>query len=200
MTEEAKKDDAPKKGRKLPIIVAGVVVALAAGGGGAYFFLKGGKHEEDPKVAEEAQRQKELKSKVFVNLEPFTVNLAGEEERFAQVSIVLELASNELGEEIKTLMPAVRNNVLLLLSGKEPRDLITLEGKELLADQVAVQTLKAIGRFTPETPKAKKEDAEHADGAHSGEADEKSEAKPHAVKASMAVPLVKVHFSQFIVQ
>jgi flagellar basal body-associated protein FliL len=34
-------------------------------------------------------------------------------------------------------MPAVRNRILLLLSAKEPRELMTLEGEPLLAADVA---------------------------------------------------------------
>jgi len=40
------------------------------------------------------------------------------------------------GEMVKTLMPAVRNEVLLLLGSKAAEDLSTREGKEALAKEI----------------------------------------------------------------
>lgn len=205
MSAEAKDDAAaPKKSKKMLIIILAVVL-LAGGGGGAFFFMKknAAHGDEDTHAAEEAQRKKDMKSKVFVNLEPFTINLAGDEDRFAQVAVVLEVVNNEMGEEIKALMPAVRNRVLLLLSGKTPKDLLTTEGKEQLAVEIAVQTLAGIGReeeayggSKPKKKKKKKADEE--------EDDEEDEDTPRKKKKGRVVDTesipIRVHFAQFIVQ
>lgn len=205
MSAEAKDDAAPpKKSKKLLIIILAAVL-LAGGGGGAFFYMKknAAHGEEDTHAAEEAQRKKDMKSKVFVNLEPFTINLAGDEDRFAQVAVVLEVANNEMGEEIKALMPAVRNRVLLLLSGKEPRDLLTTEGKELLAVEIAVQTLGAIGRedeaYGSKAKKKKKKKRDEDEGDDEEDEDAPRKKKKGRVVDQESIP-VRVHFAQFIVQ
>ena len=56
---------------------------------------------------------------VFVPLDMFTVNLADREaERYAQIGITLELADAKAGEQMKVYMPAVRNNILMVLAHK----------------------------------------------------------------------------------
>jgi flagellar FliL protein len=220
MAEDAKEnaEGSGKKGKK-GLLIAILAVVLLAGGGGAAFFMMKGKKDADPHAAEEAHRKKEMHSKVFVNLEPFTVNLADEEDRFVQVAVVLEVLNNETAEEIKVLMPAVRNRVLLLLSSKYSKDLLSVKGKELLAKQIAESTARAIGwepsAARPKSkPKAKakprSEDDENAaddaektadaakeggDGEEDGdEAERKPAPKPNPN------PIAKVHFAQFIVQ
>ena len=160
MAEEAKVAEKPKS-KKMLIIAIAAVVLLGGGGAGAWFFMKS-KHEPDPHVAEEAQRKKEMKAKVFVTLEPFTVNLADEEDRFAQVAVVLEVINNETAEEIKTLMPAVRSKILLLLSSKQSRDLLSIAGMKQLANEIAETASRSVGWAPPKAvaPKKKKKKAE----------------------------------------
>ena len=56
---------------------------------------------------------------VFVPLDNFTVNLADREaERYAQIGISLELTDAKAGERIKVFMPAIRNNILMVLAHK----------------------------------------------------------------------------------
>ena len=77
---------APKKSKKLLIIILAVVLLVVLGGGAAFMLLKKGDHEEgDEEVAEETAKPKKKDKKkdaqaapVFVNMEPFTVNLVPE--------------------------------------------------------------------------------------------------------------------------
>lgn len=197
MAEEAKDDSAkPKKSKKMLVIVLAIVL-LAGGGGAGWFFFMRGKHEQaDDHASQEAKRKKELKARVFVNLEPFTVNLADEDDRFAQVAVVLEVDNNETSEEIKSLMPAVRSRILLLLSSKQAADLLSLEGKEKLAEQIAMSTAEAIGKAPKKSKKKRKkveeeDDEEDADG-EGGKAASKSN--------GFSGPITGVNFAQFIVQ
>jgi flagellar FliL protein len=211
------KEAAPKpKSKKGLIIAVAATLLMSAGGAGAWFMLGGA--PDNSQAAEEAHRKKELKSRVFVNLEPFTVNLADDEDRFAQVAVVLEVINGASAEDIKTLMPSVRNKVLLLLSSKRARDLLSVEGKEILASQIADATARVIG-WTP--PKAGAGDAPHGtdadkdsaadpDAAPDAEQDAagrkdaaagKDAASGKDAKAkSPASPVSSVHFSQFIIQ
>ena len=149
---------APKKKGKL-LVIAGIVVVLLAGGGGAAAFLMkktGDAHaeaadadeddgEHDAKAAKKKKKKKAEGAPVFVTLEPFTVNLADTEaDRLAQVAVVFEAGDKKVDEAVKAQMPAVRNAILLLLSSKTGRELLTLEGKEKLAAQIAETVNKRL--------------------------------------------------------
>ncbi len=199
----------PKKGKKGLILILAAVLLLAGGGGAAWWFLKGNKNEDPDVAAEKAaveRKKKEKKARVFLPLEQFTVNLSGEGERFAQVAVILEVTNNEIAEEIKVEMPSVRNKILLLLSAKQPKELLSLEGKETLARQIAEVTSRAIGwdpapkkKVKPKKKKKKTEDDEDEEDPPPEEAEGKELAK--AAKAeSVPLPVESVHFSQFIVQ
>ncbi len=130
-----------KKGKKLLII--GLALALLGGGGGAgaWYFLRPKHH--DPK--EEAKKEAAKHPPAFVNLEPFTVNLQDDEEaHFLQTEIVFEIVGNELVEPMKAQMPALRSNILLLLSSKTSHDISTIEGKRKLAQEIMAEARKRL--------------------------------------------------------
>ncbi|HTT10258.1 MAG TPA: flagellar basal body-associated FliL family protein [Burkholderiaceae bacterium] len=162
---------APKKGRsKLLIIIAAALALLGGGGGAAAYFVLGKKHdvaqveeEEDaPAEGEQAAKDKpeakgeklapkKVKKKkksgapVFVELDMFTANLRDDEgDRFIQVKLVAEVRDAPAGEMLKTMMPAVRNEVLLLLGSKEVKDVSTREGKEKLAGEIVAAANKTL--------------------------------------------------------
>jgi flagellar FliL protein len=143
MTDKAENEPAPKKTgkKKLLIIAAVATVALLAGGGALAFVLLGKK----PDAGAEA-RVEPRKMPVFVDLETFTVNLKDKEggDRFLQVKLVAEVKDSAGGEMVKTLMPAVRNEVLLLLGSKAAEDLSTREGKEALAKEIVAAANKPL--------------------------------------------------------
>ncbi len=135
---------APKKSKKLLIIILAVVlVVVLAGGGAAFMLLKKGDHEEgDEEVAEETAKPKKKDKKkeahaapVFVNLDPFTVNLVPETgDQYLQVILSLELEDATADPQLKALTPKIRNNITLLLSSKKASELLPKEGKEKLAE------------------------------------------------------------------
>jgi flagellar FliL protein len=85
------------------------------------------------------------KTPVFVDLEMFTVNLRdSDNERFLQVKLVAEMKDAASGELLKTMMPAVRNEILLLLSSKQAADVASREGKEKLAKEIVVAANKPL--------------------------------------------------------
>ena len=135
---------APKQSKKLLIIILAVVlVVVLAGGGAAFMLLKKGDHEEgDEEVAEETTKPKKKDKKkeahaapVFVNLDPFTVNLVPETgDQYLQVILSLELEDATADPQLKALTPKIRNNITLLLSSKKASELLPKEGKEKLAE------------------------------------------------------------------
>lgn len=141
------KGRAKGKGRSLLIAGIGAVVMLA-GGGGAYMLLEG-----KPGVDGAQARTEARKIPVFVDLDQFTVNLRGDPdgnggERFIQVKLVAELKDAAGGEMVKSMMPSVRNEILLLLGGKTAEELSQREGKEQLARDIVA----AVNRPLEGTP------------------------------------------------
>jgi flagellar FliL protein len=135
---------AGKKG--LLIVVAAVVVALAAGGAGAWFFLH---HKSDEHAIEAKPKAPHLAPPIFVTLEPFVVNMAGEVQHFLQVGIDLRVADGAVSEQIKEHLPEIRNGVLLLLSSKKVEDLASMDQKNRLRDEIREAANKPLGVETP---------------------------------------------------
>ena len=173
--------------KKLIIILVAVLLVLAAAGGGVVFWLKAKAHaaqEAEDEAAGESAGAKPAPKRdpkavpVFVPLENFTVNLADREaDRYAQIGISLELDDAKSSEKIKVFMPAIRNNILMVLAHKRSSDLLERSGKEKLANEVLRETERALG-LEPVVPgAAAKKDASQ---------------EPRPVRA--------VHFSNFIIQ
>ncbi|MCW7540559.1 flagellar basal body-associated FliL family protein [Aquabacterium sp. A7-Y] len=185
---------APKKSPKKLIlgIVAGVVVLLVAAAVALMMMKKSGAEEdaeEDTHAEQEHKPKKASGPPVFLPLDPFTVNLADKDsERYAQVGITLEVDSPESAEELKGYMPAIRNNVLMVLSHKTAEELLDRSGKEKLAAEIMREAVRPMGIEL---------DDENA------EADEEDTPKPKKKKKKKKTvhnPVHQVLFSNFIIQ
>jgi flagellar protein FliL len=144
---------APAKGKKKLIVIVAAVLVVALLGVGALLMLKKPAAEEGDEAAE-APAKKAAVAKthdpknppVYAPLDPFTVNLADKDaERYAQVGITLELDDPTTADALKTFLPAVRNNVLLLLASKTSAELLAPDGKTRLAREVARATSRGLG-------------------------------------------------------
>lgn len=135
---------APKKGGMKKLIVIGVAAtALLAGAGGAAAYLLMGKKHADSEQAEKKAEPKKMP--VFVDLDTFTVNLREpDDDRFMQLKLVAEMKDAPSGEVLKTMMPAVRSEILLLLSSKLAQDVNSREGKEALAKEIVAAANKPL--------------------------------------------------------
>lgn len=187
MSEKSAQPDQPaKKGKKKLILILVAVLLLAGGGGAAaWMMMKKPPADAEDEAEVEAPAPAKRKAPVFVPLDQFTVNLADEGgERFAQVAMVLEVEKPETGDAVKAHMPAIRNSILMLLSSKHSKDLLTLPGKEKLAAEVAEQTGIQLGWEPP--PEAEPP----------SEGTQRRRSRPR----SKPNPIAAVHFSHFIVQ
>lgn len=161
-----------RKGKGKLLIIIAVALTLLGGGGGAaaYFMLGKSKHdvaqnddeEEAPGESQQTTKEKsdakpdkanpkkgKKKKKngppVFVELDMFTANLKDDDgDRFIQMKLVAEVRDQPSGEMLKNMMPAVRNEVLLLLGSKEAKDIATREGKEKLAGEIVAAANKTL--------------------------------------------------------
>jgi flagellar FliL protein len=134
--------EAPKKGGKKKLLIIGMVAGVALlGGGGALAYVLMGKKGDGA----EGKKVEARKMPVFVDLDTFTVNLKDNDgERFLQAKLVAEVKDAAGGELVKTLMPAVRNEILLLLGSKDAGQLATREGKESLAKEIVAAANKPL--------------------------------------------------------
>lgn len=174
--------------KKLLILIGAVLLLVLVGGGaGGYYVLQQRKaaaalaeagEDGDADVQEAKHKKKEGKkagAPVFLPLELFTVNLADREaERYAQVGITLEVADSKTGDQLKAYMPAIRNDILMLLAHKRADELQEHDGKVALARDIKRAAAKPL-----------QSDDAQGDDDRDGEGEE---------------PVRAVHFSAFIIQ
>ena len=191
---EAQADSEEQSGGKKPkgklLVVVAAIAVLALGGGAAAWFLLSGKPADHAKPAAVVPSS----PPVFVTLEPFVVNLAGESERYVQVGIDLKVADSHVPDKIKEHMPEIRNGVLLLLSSKNAEELATLEGKNQLRQEIraAVNTALGLSAPAPTSPPAPANETSAAVGeAHASD----SPAAAHAAAGALDVLL-----TSFVIQ
>jgi len=193
--------------KKLVLMVAVAALVLGGGGVGALVYMKKQKAAaeaaaEDGDAADATPAKHEKKREkgekpVFVPMDAFVVNLADHDaDRYAQIGIVLEVPDEHAGEEIKTYLPAIRNNILLLLAHKSSADLSGGDGKELLAKQIRREALRAMGEDVDEDDDAVP--ARAADGASAAAAPARKKKKKAAENEN--APIRSVQFSSFIIQ
>lgn len=135
----------PKKSKKLLIIIAAALVLLLVFAGGAALLIMKNQSahegEEGEVAAENGSPAKKKGAKevdpVYVALDAFVVNLGSENGGpFLQLTISVEVEDMLVGDRLKKTTPKLRNDVIMLLSGKQADELITKEGKETLAKEV----------------------------------------------------------------
>ena len=206
-----------RRGKLLLLLLAGLV--LAGGGGGAWFFLL-----RTPEAGGEQTASKAPPAKpVFVNLEPFTVNLQPESgEQYLQVVATLKVLNDATSETVKTVMPEIRHRLLLLLSSKKASQIASVEGRQRLSEEMRYETnviLWTAAGITPKAPEVPPKpitsapaqegeaaggeaNAEGASGAQAQPATEDRAAeKPAALpKPAPDDPVQNVFFTSFIIQ
>jgi len=133
-------------------IIIGVVVALAAGGG--WYMTQGkaasgeeaaaGEHGEAP--AGEHGEAGGGSSAQYLTLDPpLIVNIGqNSKARYLQVSLDVMATETAAIDAVKKHMPAIRNNLVLLLSNQQYDLLSTMEGKESLRTQILEQIKSTI--------------------------------------------------------
>ena len=180
-----------RKKSKLLVIIIALAVVLAAAGAGAWFFLFNQTDEDgEPKVSS--------KPAVFLPVDQFTVNLQPEDgQQYLQVAMTLKVVDQAVAESIKALMPEVRSRVLLLLSSKKPSQLVTLEGKNKLIEEIAREVETGLAGDKSAKPAKKKSDVEAKKVKGKAKAKAQDE---EASKAAAPARVLAVYFTHFIVQ
>ena len=208
-TAAAAEAPAPAKGKKKLIIIVAAAAVLVLGGGGVAMMMmkKSAAAADEAGDAEGGKKPAPVKAAVkfdpkmaptFVPLDAFTVNLADRTaDRYAQIGITLEIADPKIGEQIKVFMPAIRNNVLMVIAERSAEELMGRDGKARLAEKVRRETSRALGYEVDDDDD--EDEAASAGGAGKTSAPAKP-AKKKKKRAAPDLPVRAVHFSNFIIQ
>lgn len=200
-TADASADTKPKKSKKLLFIIIGVVVLALVGAGAAFFLMKKGHDEEGGEegatAAAEAPepppppKHDPKAPPTFLPLDAMVVNLADEGgNRFVQLAITLQLDDPKVAEDMKVYMPAIRNGILMLISQRTAEQMLVVEGKEDLTQDI-IGEISAVMGYDYEDPR---EDATETEAAAA------PKGKKPKRKRAVYNPIRGVLFSSFIVQ
>ena len=161
-TEEKTEAPAEKKsGSMLLIIIIVVLILLILVGAVVAILMMGGDdssqqssqnvQQNQPKQRMQQQNQSQGRANLqsatpFVEigtmfpLDTFTVNLLSDSgKRYLKVEMNLELGSEELGAELDSKTPVIRDTIIRLLSSKSLEEISTAKGKGKLKQQIVDQ-------------------------------------------------------------
>lgn len=169
------------KGKKM-VVIGAVVALLIIAAAGAFLFLKSRQAVDEMDQDHDAAPAPVISVPTFMPLETMVVNLADRGgDRFAQIGITLELRDAKSEEQIKQLMPSIRNGILLLVSQRSADELLLSEGKRRLAMDIQADIGRHLG-IPPAPPR-------------SAQSDEYEEDVPRPRN-----PVRRVLFSSFLIQ
>jgi flagellar FliL protein len=155
-----------KRGSKLLLIILLIAVLILILAVGAVFALlmtkkgTGGNTESvpPPPVAVSAPAFTPVvdlnKPPVFVQLEPFTVNLRareGEDNHYLQADISLRVIDQKTGDALKGWMPEIRNRINLILTAKSISDIQNDLSHEKMQNEI-LRGLNAMFGVPPPPP------------------------------------------------
>lgn len=146
--ESAENLPPPKKSKKTLFIILGIVV-LVAGGGVAYMLMQNSEAEKKAAEAEANRPENILKKQltdrkqnsppIYIPLDEMIVNLPGRGgEHYLQTKIVLRTADSATEGKVKQFMPVIRDKIITVLSSRQMQELATVEGKTMMAREVAL--------------------------------------------------------------
>jgi flagellar FliL protein len=137
---------APKKKRSKLVFVLVVLMLLAGSAAGAYFFYGdqildryginafAGRNAAKKEAA--VKQGKGGSSGPILTLEPFIFNLAGNNSKFAKVSLAVHLQDGKAFEEAKKMVPVLRDKALTVLSAKSAEMLIDVNNRDSIKKEL----------------------------------------------------------------
>lgn len=145
---EGGQQEPPKSGKKNLIIILGVIL-LAAGGVGGYMYMQHSaeekKHQEEEAnrpeniLKRQLMERKENAPPIYIPLDEMIVNLPGRGgEHYLQTKIVLRTNDSATEGKVKNFMPVIRDKILTVLSSRQMQELATVEGKVMMAREIAL--------------------------------------------------------------
>lgn len=156
--QEQPADDIEAKKKKKPILlfaIIGLVVVIIVAGLGSYFFLfkKTSNEALEKEIAGDVGAKGDKNAKtdtkvgIMVDIEPFVVNLDDPKAKhFLKIAITLEVPDEKAKEEIEKLMPKIKNEIIMVLSSKTLDDIVPVDGKVKLRDELMVRLTNILGQ------------------------------------------------------
>ena len=134
--DEPAVEDVPQK-KKLPlkklIIIGAAALILVGGGTGGFIYYK---KMSDKK--EQVQQQAPVGA--VWPMEPFIVNIQDQgADRYLKIIVELDISDKNCIAELNQLKPKLRDNILDLLSSKTYKDIVDINGKQRLRDEIMMR-------------------------------------------------------------
>lgn len=138
------------------IIIAVAVLLLAVVAGGAAYFMLGKDPDAQAGAVAGVDQAGEVpamvpgKPPIYFGLDPdFVVAFQNPKTvRFLKASIEVVVYDQDVIDDLKLHMPAVRDAVLLLFSMQKEEDLMSIEGKEAFRAQILEKIRSTLERLT----------------------------------------------------
>jgi flagellar FliL protein len=138
--EEIEEKPVGSKKKLILIIVIGLII-IGGGAGGAFFFMGDKSGEPSAEVVEEVVK----KAHYFSLDPPFVVNFHSDGRgRFLQITLDAMTHDEAVLDVVRTHMPAIRNDLILLFSEQDSATLVTPEGKDALRAATLATIQKVI--------------------------------------------------------
>jgi flagellar FliL protein len=136
------------KSKMMLFLIIGLIVVLAGAVGG-YFYMQHNAEQKRQQEAEDKRPENILKKQlmerkdnaapIYIALDEMIVNLPGRGgEHYLQTKMVLRTNDGSTEDKIKKFMPVIRDKVITVLSSRQMQELATVEGKTLMAREVAL--------------------------------------------------------------
>lgn len=179
------------------ILIISLIVLLLAGGGTAAYLLLNNDNEEAAETAEtdgsgaDASDTTETPRKpaIYEAIKPpLIVNFKDESGgiRYLQIGIEIMSRKQAVLDVVKNHMPAIRNNLILLLSEQKPDDLHSRAGKDKLRESVRMAIQEIVQAEAP--------DLVHAENKEAG----KNSSDDNGAVSGTAIEAV--YFTKFVMQ
>lgn len=126
-----------KKGKKWLVLLIVVIMVLAGGAAAVYFIFPERINAYIEQHKEKKRQQARLTPGVMVVLEPFLFNLPGSTSKYAKVSLGIEVKDAKVADEVKRLMPAIRDRSLSVLGSKQMEVLMDVTQRDALKKEIA---------------------------------------------------------------
>ena len=124
-------------------------MVVLGGGIGVYMYMKSSAEARLAAEIEEKKPENILKKQlaerklnappIYIPLDEIVVNLPGRGgEHYLQTKIVLRTADSSTEGKVKQFMPVIRDKIITVLSSRQMQELATVEGKTMMAREVAL--------------------------------------------------------------
>jgi flagellar FliL protein len=132
------------------LMIVLVVLSLITAGVAAYLAWQS---DAGGTNGDQATEETEREPPIFVELEPFTINLSSStgSSRLLYIGITFKVGNQRTKAMLEEYLPQVRSRLLMKLSDEQVDELTTATGKEKLADRlVATLTSPPLAKDQPE--------------------------------------------------